>query len=101
LITTVSVSAQRFIKFTASECLQECRNHSSKVEEIKEVKTLTTIRLKTYAPCGGNFIGDIKMDCLIDLRFSIKPIIVRISTVKLLNCWRLQSAIAYIDLHIK
>ncbi len=65
------------IKFTASECLQECRNDSSKVEEIKEVKPLTTIRLKAYAPCGVNFIGDIKMDSLLDLRFRIKPVIVK------------------------
>ncbi len=65
---------QRLTKFKFSDCLQNCDSDSSKIHEITKAGVITTIRLRTYAPCGGNLEGGFKIakDTL-NLEFWTKP----------------------------
>ena len=70
--------AQQLEKFSFSDCLVECKNDSSAVEEISPVGQSTLIRVKTYAPCNGNFTGDIQVSAsIVNLKFWTRPTVVK------------------------
>ena len=60
ILSTTALFSQNLERFTFSECLKECSNDSSKIEEIILKGDLTIIKLKTYAPCNGNFAGGVE-----------------------------------------
>lgn len=78
LISTTEVFSQTLTRFSFSECLVECRNDSSAIEEIIANKGLAIIKIKTYAPCNGNFVGEIEIKSgLVNLKFRTKPTIIK------------------------
>jgi hypothetical protein len=55
--------------------LQECIGDSSKILSIVKINEHTEIKIRTYAPCGGEFQGEYKLlTGILDLRFSIMPV---------------------------
>ncbi len=77
LLSTSSLIAQQLQKFDFSNCLAECRNDSSAIEEISAAGHLTHIKVKTYAPCNGNFAGGIQVSPgFVNLKFWTRPTVV-------------------------
>src|SRR5687767_239046 len=77
-MTTACVSGQTLINFKYSNCLKECVNDSSRIDEIKTRETIMTISLKTYAPCNGNLDGGIESnENTLNLKFWTRPTIVK------------------------
>jgi hypothetical protein len=77
LMSASNLFAQQLERFSFSDCLVECKNDSSVVEEIRPIGQLTLIRVKTYAPCNGNFAGGVKVSpSFVNLKFSTRPTVV-------------------------
>jgi hypothetical protein len=65
-------------KLSYSACMMECKDDSTSVKEINEVKGTTFIKLLTHANCAGNFDGEVKRrGGKVDLIFWIKPTIIK------------------------
>ena len=64
---------QTLTSFTYSDCLFECYGVSSEIKNVTKTGKITKIELRTYAPCSGNFKGEIKLSPsgVLDLRFRI------------------------------
>jgi hypothetical protein len=78
LLPTASVFGQALINFKYSNCLNEYVNDSSRISEIKTSETITTIMLKTYAPCNGNLDGGIEInENALNLKFWTRQTIVK------------------------
>jgi hypothetical protein len=68
---------QSLTKFDYSECLKDFVGDSSKIVDIKKSGRLTTINLKTYAPCNGNLTGGLETaDQRLNLKFWTKSTII-------------------------
>jgi hypothetical protein len=68
---------QSLARFEYSNCLNEYVGDSSKIVDIKKMGRVTTINLKTYAPCNGNLAGGFEVvDKDLNLKFWPKPSIV-------------------------
>lgn len=68
---------QSLTKFDYSDCLRDCVGDSSKIVYIKKSGRLTTIKLKTYAPCNGNLAGGLEaVDKGLNLKFWTKSTII-------------------------
>ncbi|MBX2968670.1 MAG: hypothetical protein KF803_04820 [Cyclobacteriaceae bacterium] len=78
-VTFLSISimlfGQTLKKFNYSDCHEDTGNDSTKIQVTQASKELTIITLKTYAPCSGNFVGEIEIKSIgiLDLRFKTKP----------------------------
>jgi hypothetical protein len=81
--TVTCVFGQTLTNFKYSNCLKECVNDSSRINEIKTSERITTISLKTYAPCNGNLDGAIEINgSILNLKFWTRPTIVKGKTGK-------------------
>lgn len=68
---------QTLTKFDYSDCLKDGVGDSSKIVNIKKSGRLTTINIKTYAPCNGNLAGGLEVvDKELNLKFWTKPTII-------------------------
>ena len=77
LVIGSRLHGQSLTKFDYSDCLKDCINDSSKIVDMKKSERLTTVNLKTYAPCNGNLIGGMEIvDKNLNLKFWTKPTIV-------------------------
>ncbi|WKZ58834.1 MAG: hypothetical protein QY309_13255 [Cyclobacteriaceae bacterium] len=78
-VTTTGLFGQTLNKFNYSDCLKDCIGDSSKIQSFTKTSGLTKIKLRTFAPCGGNFQGDFELtkSGTLDLKFSVKPTIIK------------------------
>jgi hypothetical protein len=56
-----AVFGQTLTGFKYSDCLTNGVNDSSKITDLKIDGSITTISLKTYAPCNGNLDGGLEI----------------------------------------
>ena len=77
LVASGQLFGQSLAKFVYSDCLESSVGDSSKVIDIKKNGRLTTINLRTYAPCNGNLLGGLEtVGKNLDLKFWTKSMIV-------------------------
>src|SRR5687767_7267451 len=71
---SVGLSGQTLTKFYFSQ-VSPCKSDSSKIQSVTKADGLTEIKLRSYAPCGSNLKGAVKLmpAGLLDLRFEVKP----------------------------
>lgn len=78
MMITFSGYSQVLKKLSWSACMMDCKDDSTRVKEINEVKGTTFIKLFTHANCAGNFDGEVKRkEGKVDLIFWIKPTLVK------------------------
>jgi hypothetical protein len=72
-ITGTILLGQSLKNFTYSDCLTDCYGDSSEIKKIARSDRVIRIELRTYAPCSGNFKGEIKLlsSGVLDLRFRL------------------------------
>ena len=77
--TATGLFGQTLNKFNYSDCLKEFIGDSSKIQSFTKTSGLTKIKLRTFAPCSGNFQGDFELTTsgALDLKFSVKPTIIK------------------------
>jgi hypothetical protein len=77
LLVNVALYGQSMIKFAFSDCLKDCKGDSSVIKEMSEKRWVTTIKLKTYAPCNGNLAGGVEITAdVLNLKFWTKSTVV-------------------------
>ena len=74
---------QTLTKFNFSH-VSPCGNDSLKIQSVIKANGLTEIKLSTFAPCGSNLKGEVKLmpNGLLYLRFEVNPNNTRIKKVK-------------------
>ena len=72
--TSVGLFGQTLTKFQFAQ-VSPCGGDSSKIQSVTKADGLTEIKLRTYAPCGSNLKGEVKLmpNGILDLRFEVKP----------------------------